>query len=632
MCRTCNSNAPCYPIWKILNEEYQQDWCSTCSRDVACRISGWPILNATAACNISPNAWLFGNGGCCINGSEPSNLASWIETICNNTWRTQFDFYDGMAQQDWEQYELPWNWTVEPDIMPQPTCTNKELYLGLFAIENTVFVIFVFFYGAITLWIIRGKELGNPVVLFILMILAPFRWLKKGVKGLFTFLCCLGKTDDGSGAVTNTILMAIVFAGIQLGFNFATAYVIKYTPGYGDIPAPLLALLFCCRPRLGWLACLLSQTPDRWLTRYFHLSSPGSLLRGQIAVARVAVSSAMSEVIMQLLGSYSLGKTAHIGVNRGFYLNNNLTPFWRGMQTRIMYVGALFWLVAGFGVIVMWIIVVIWHAAIMNFFTTTKSWMKHLAATTIPIDRQPPMMRNWRMREQPTRRPRQVRNPSSDELNIHNEEEYNIRGGAGTPGTYGSDQLPPGYQNIRRGDGGQNGASSSSAFDALPVRPQDFPQTTVSSSSQDSRPRAQRNGYQPFDANPEMAQMRPPDFPSSPGPGYEDNFRLRSPPATADARGDPGYIHRANPPLNAFPDIAYNGVQNGDHEDEEERRARSPPYDPVTHVPTNFREWQPYILSLGIFLGFISYIAQWLFWAGFVNAAGERSVLSNAHL
>ena len=101
--------------------------------------------------------------------------------------------------------------------------------------------------------------------------------------------------------------MAVVFAGIQLAFNFATAYLIKYTPGYGDVPAPLLALLFCCRPRLGWLACYLSQTPDSWLTRYFHLTPPDSLIRGQIAVARVAVSSAMSEVIMQLLGSYFLG-------------------------------------------------------------------------------------------------------------------------------------------------------------------------------------------------------------------------------------------------------------------------------------------------------------------------------------
>jgi len=531
-----------------------------------------------------------------------------------------------MAQQDWEQYELPWNWTVQSNIVPQPTCAAKPLYLGLFAIENTVFVIFVVIYGAITLWIIRGKEIRNPFVLFILKVLTPLRLLKKGIGAFFTFICCLGKTDNGTGSVVSTIIMAVVFAGIQLSFNFATAYIIKYTPGYEDIPAPLLALLFCCRPRLGWLACALSRTPDRWLRQYFHLTPPDSLVRGQIAVARVAVSSAMSEVIMQLLGSYFLGKTAHIGAVRGFYLNGHLLPYFRGAQARLMYVGAMFWLVAGFGVVIVWIMVVFLHAKILHFYTTTKSWLKNLAATTIPEKVQPRRMHSWRKSEQPPRR-RRSRIRSTDELNSRYDEGHYMRGGAGTPGTYGSDQLAPGFQNIRR-DGGtfssQNGASTPSAFDSLPMRPQDFPQ--AASSSQGGRPRTHRNGYTAVETtNPEMFQAGSGDFPPLLGVEYEENFRARTPTTTAYTRDDPGYIQRANFSSNAYPDVGYHGVENRDRENEGQRE-KSPPYDPETHIPSNFKEWQPYILALGIFLGFISYIAQWLFWAGFVNAAGERSV------
>jgi hypothetical protein len=105
MSSSCASQSACFPLWRIFNQEYQQPWCETCPGDVACRISGWPVLNATTACNMSPNVWLFGNG-CCTNGNEPLDLSTWVQTICNTTWRDQFEYYDGMAQQDWLQVSL----------------------------------------------------------------------------------------------------------------------------------------------------------------------------------------------------------------------------------------------------------------------------------------------------------------------------------------------------------------------------------------------------------------------------------------------------------------------------------------------------------------------------------------------
>ncbi|KAG4440706.1 hypothetical protein IFR05_003800 [Cadophora sp. M221] len=491
------------------------------------------------------------------------------------------------------------------------------------------------------------------IVRIILGILLPIRLLKKWTSRFFKFIFCTSGNGGGTGTVVSTILIAILFAGIQLGANFATAYIIKSTPGYEHVPAPLLALLFCCRPRLGWLACLLSLFPDSWLTKYFHLQiGTEAFQTGAVAVNRVGVSAAVGEIIMQCLGSYFLGMTAHIGVEKGFYLNNHLTPFFRGMEARNMYIGAMFWLVAGFGVVIAWTIFLVWHAALMHFYATTKSWLRHVAATTIPEGVQPRRMRSWRRSTAPSRRSsrRIHRPPTIDETRLirdgyifrgetdqPEDERHNIRGGAGPETGYGSDDIPSGLQNIRRDGGGSSsatyGGSSSSAYDALPIRPGDFPQAsaTVSSVSRDSPPRSRSHGYHAVPVHPEMTQMRPGDLPQSLSPGYtsresyrEDNIPHRSIPVSAEETQDPVYIQRVNPPSNRFPDTRYHGAAYNDPDDNDPRRTPSPPYNPDDHIPTTFRDLQPYIVGLAFFLGIISYVAQWLFWAGFVYAAGDR--------
>ncbi|KAL5326461.1 hypothetical protein ACEPPN_004146 [Leptodophora sp. 'Broadleaf-Isolate-01'] len=664
MSSNCDPNSGCFPIWTILNKKWQSenDWCSHCSDDRACRNPGWPVFNATSACDVSPNAWLFGNGGCCIEGDEPASLAKWIETTCNESWRTQFEYFDGQAKRDWIDYLFAWNWTVSANNIKDgddhPRCSAKPLYLGLFVIENIVFLLFTVFYAALTIWIIREKERTHRrlIVRIILGILLPIKLLKKGMSHFFKFIFCASGNGGGTGTVISTILIAILFAGIQLGANFATAYIIKNTPGYEHVPAPLLALLFCCRPRLGWLACLLSLFPDSWLTKYFHLRAGTEAFQtGAVAVNRVGVSAAVGEIIMQCLGSYFLGKTAHVGVEKGFYLNNHLTPFFRGMEARDMYIGAMFWLVAGFGVVFAWAIFLVWHAALMHFYATTKSWLRHVAATTIPESVQPRRMRSWRRSTAPSRRSsrRTHRPPTIDETHLIREgyivrgeadqpedERHNLRGGAGPDVSYGPDGIPPGLQNIRRDGGGTssatNGGSSSSAYDVLPMRPGDFPQAsaTVSSVSRDSPPppRSRSHGYHALPVNPEMTQMRPGDFPQSLSPGYtsresyrEDNIPQRSRPVSAEEIQDAVYIQRVNPPSNAFPDTRYHGAAYNDPDEvNDPRRTPSPPYNPSDHFPTTFKDLQPYIVGLAFFLGIISYIAQWLFWAGFVYAAGDR--------
>jgi hypothetical protein len=642
--RPCTSTAPCFPIWDILHQEWQQDWCSTCHEhdERACRIRGWAVLNATAACDISPGTWMFVKGGCCASdGNEMASLSSWIETLCNGSYTSLFKFYDGQARQDWDQYILPDNHTVMPDDMTHVQCPNKSLYLGLFAIENVVFLIFVFMLFLATLYYERGFVRRNQLVMIFHRLMSPIRTMKTGLKSAFAWIFHITSSNDGSAEVIETILLAIFLAGVQLAFNFASAVVVQRTPGYSNVDITLLAFLFCSRPRIGWLACLLSLIPDWALEQWFHMTEHASLVSGQKIVARVAVSSAMGEVMMQLLGSYFLGMTAHVGVIRGFYQHNHLSPFENGMQARNMYGGAMLWVVAAFFIVVMWIIVVIWHALIMQFFTVTASWMKETAASTLPGNR---VTKTWKKKE---RNPKTRRSRRDDPLEPSGlfpplTGGPTMRGGAQTPGqdSYGSGGI------FRPGTDTPSNPSSISVGEGPIIRPGDFRQRIQVAPR--SRINASRNRQGSYQAVSQDAIMRADDLPDHRTQEYEDasaplhrpedfDIGIRQIPRNVGADVDPfadsGHIHRGPTQTHFQRDTAYHGIggeEVGDEEEveevEEDEKAGSFHWDTKTHIPANFRAWQPYILGLGIFLGILSYIAQWLFWSGFVNTSGDRSV------
>jgi hypothetical protein len=80
------------------------------------------------------------------------------------------------------------------------------------------------------------------------------------------------------------------------------------------------------------------------------------------------------------------------------------------------------------------------------------------------------------------------------------------------------------------------------------------------------------------------------------------------------------YTYRNNPRTNLNGNTAYQGVNF----EEIEHRGASPPYDADNHLPWELQKWQKRLMLLGVILGLISYIAQWLFWAGFVHTSGDR--------
>jgi hypothetical protein len=361
MSSPCPSSAPCHPLWELLRLDWQQEWCKNCTDDVACRIRGWPVLNGTEACNVSPGTWLFsgsGSGCCAASENETLSLSAWMGMLCNaSEWRAPFAYYDNMAQLDWAEWVEPWNWTVYPsnsslvtnsDIpMPAPPCKSSFDTLAAFAIDNASTVATALF-QLVWSWVVaicKRKSHNDDEQDF------SYRW---------------------------TILLAFPYAIIQHLGNLESALLWRTVPGYENIEWGRVALLLFARPYSNpWLSylglfsfrisSLLSKMADAPDTKVFRRKVNNTFrrlapwLRGQqeTQVAdlpsaedeaqrllnKFAVDTAFGEFLMQAMTFYSTITTRNVGLARGLYSSGALLPYWNGTSAYHMYVGALIHLI-----------------------------------------------------------------------------------------------------------------------------------------------------------------------------------------------------------------------------------------------------------------------------------------------
>ena len=279
----CPIAAPCNELWDIIRGKFEQDWCESCHRDIACRIGGWPILNMTEACNVSPGDWIFsGNNSCCSSGDEPFQIANWIQTLCNGSeWRAPFTYYGGMAKEDWEEWIEAWNWTLRPqntsshNVTTQPNCSSSAFLWtwGMDDISKVAYFILSVL-ATILFEIIHPRKPG-------------FHWLRAVGGGVFDFLATL------------------------LGGIGAT-YIVKNTPGYETTPVGELILLISSRPSVfGFLSSILILIIVWEDGRYYQRNRYISL-----AGAHAATGLAICEALQYVVGAAYLTRTADVGRKR----------------------------------------------------------------------------------------------------------------------------------------------------------------------------------------------------------------------------------------------------------------------------------------------------------------------------
>lgn len=251
----------------------------------------------------------------CTARGEPRQYLSWIRGACstidnipltdqsssNRTvaevfspdWQ-DFDAFQAMAREDL----FPWTWRVvqnKTDGSPPMKCPSRKAKLSSFAIINAITLIATLYYGR--------REF--------------IEWATRG------WLGALGSPWWPVGALASTILVIIA--------TLVNAKLVNSTPGFEATPIGQLALLWFCRPRLSWLAIPLVKV---------------RLDKGTFV--SIGASAIFSEIVLQGLSMFYLGRTVNWGRDNNYYRLGNIDgviiPY--GKPAHMMYAGALLWMVA----------------------------------------------------------------------------------------------------------------------------------------------------------------------------------------------------------------------------------------------------------------------------------------------
>ncbi|KAH6677328.1 hypothetical protein B0J14DRAFT_636039 [Halenospora varia] len=292
-------------------------------------------------CEVVPHDWLFYvDGDCCMSDDEPFELADWVGSMCNKTeWREQFTYYDGMAQEDWQEWIEPWNWTVQTrntsaDIQKpsdRVTCQAPSRFLGLFFLDNASSVLSTIIMTFMKSTLVAKRD-KNRLFKFLASQVKPPHWFK-------------------------SVFWGTVTAAVQIGLNFANAARVQQYSGFHHVPTVRLGLLYCSRPSLNWFPVVVAFFPPSFLQSH----------KERAIWADVGYTAAVCELLMQAFGSVTFGMTADLGRQRLFYIPKYLYPFWRGKPAVHMYVGALFWLMGCIIIIPFWLIVAFLLGSILKF-------------------------------------------------------------------------------------------------------------------------------------------------------------------------------------------------------------------------------------------------------------------------
>jgi len=137
--------------------------------------------------------------------------------------------------------------------------------------------------------------------------------------------------------------MWIVQLGLHFGADLSVAYITSHAAGYDQASRPKtwdLALFFASRPRMAWiLLSILGNSAETFKEKGFNnVQETGPIDSYWTSAAKQTM---IVEAIMQLVGTYYLGRTAHFATSHGYYLLHQHYD----SDARLMYGGALFSLI-----------------------------------------------------------------------------------------------------------------------------------------------------------------------------------------------------------------------------------------------------------------------------------------------
>lgn len=275
---------------------------SNCTRALCSRVDGrgdcssQSLVDMTCFCS-QVNYGTSCKANCALSWERTSYL-DWLNSTCAVHVAPGISLpVNWTSLRSVQRFEmLPWSWELASDLRSgnsSPQCPSASGKLLVFAFVN--------------------------IAMFLLLpIIGRRTVIKKLSCGLF------GQKETQRWYYTGPI-----GAGLHLASNTINAAVIKGTPGFDKTSIKDLTLFWCTRPRLSWLiaALLPFQAKDT-----MYLSAATSILFG--------------EAILQLFAGYYMGVGADFARRQNFFHKGYLVGSWYARQAMIMYAGSILWLTA----------------------------------------------------------------------------------------------------------------------------------------------------------------------------------------------------------------------------------------------------------------------------------------------
>lgn len=247
-------------------------------------------------------------GGSCKIFETRIDYIKWLHNLCGNVqdWHGLPDNWRQLAAPTSLEL-IPWRWTVKASNHSNPAhtarsesadgtekCASNGWKLGSFALVNLTTFLAAFLSQRTS-----QRTSTHRISRGFLTHAHPLRWL-----------------FDGTSIIA-----------LQLLASWLNVFLIQKSPGYEDVPAVQLILLWCSMPRPTWLTILLIGVQP---FESMNLSA--------------AASSLFAETILQFLSLYYMVMTVNYGRQHNFYFGG-LESVKRGGPAHVMYAGALMWLI-----------------------------------------------------------------------------------------------------------------------------------------------------------------------------------------------------------------------------------------------------------------------------------------------
>jgi hypothetical protein len=195
---------------------------------------------------------------------------------------------------------IPWHWSVKPHSTTTFHCPVPRSTLTTFAVVNIVTSVFAVIFG--------NRKVASALT-----------------AGLF-----------GKKGSTSWQFLWFIPLGLQLGANAIVALVIQRTSGFGStFTVGDLVLFYTTRPRVSWL-----------ILGFLSVGSIADDDDDDSSQWGTAFKQAViAEIILQFIALYYAGQTVHFATTHGYYKLHANYSFQHGGAARMMYGGALLYLI-----------------------------------------------------------------------------------------------------------------------------------------------------------------------------------------------------------------------------------------------------------------------------------------------